>query len=226
MIFFFLCLCAEGYFVYKDDLSLRKMQELNPDKKIIRKYLMSGLLRVMLFFLVVFIISFLLNLIPCMYYWKGRNVALIDAVRPELNVKFNFFRCIVYFIFLVSIILSIIFKIKKKRLALSFVFPVIAFSGLISLLDADNGLKYYKNPLADTVVSDTFKPLNVPYLREGMTSEEVLELLGDPLEKKENKFIYAKEDNPDYSEYDYFKLDVYFENDRVVKIDKEWLYED
>ena len=222
----FLILCFEIFFLYKDILKIKNFKAQNPNKKDVAKYLGLGLLRIIIFALVVFLISLKLDCILFLYYWVGRNSALIDAVRPELNsYKFNFFKYIFCFIFPVSIVCMIFVMIKKKGLVLSLVFPVLVFFGLIFLLCfLDFDIKYYKNPLADTKVSETFKPLNVPLLKEGMTEKEVLELLGDPVFQSENMFVYAKRDG--FGWYYYFCLDVYFENDIVVKIDKKWLVED
>ncbi len=54
--------------------------------------------------------------------------------------------------------------------------------------------------------------------------EDVRELLGEPISEDENLFVYAKPNG--WGWYEYFCLDVYFENDVVVKIDKRWEYED
>ena len=101
-----------------------------------------------------------------------------------------------------------------------------AFCGfaLLMVVLFDYGYKYYRNPLADTRVSSSFKPLNVPELKEGMSKDDVLELLGEPLEKLEDEFVYAKRNGIGW--YEYLCLDVYFENDIVKKIDKRWEYED
>ncbi|WP_191016314.1 hypothetical protein [Treponema zioleckii] len=88
----------------------------------------------------------------------------------------------------------------------------------------DYEYKYYRNPLADTKVSATFKPLNVPLLKEGLTKEEVLELLGEPISKNEKSFLYTGEDGRGW--YTFLWLTVDFENDVAVKIIKEWRYED
>ncbi|MBQ1726472.1 MAG: outer membrane protein assembly factor BamE, partial [Treponema sp.] len=117
--------------------------------------------------------------------------------------------------------------IKKIRIALSLVFPMIAIFGFLFIVTLAFGtydLKYYKNPLADTKVSESFKPLNLPLLKEGMTKEEVLNLLGEPLSQSESCFYYTEENGKGW--YDYFILKVYFENDAVVKIRKDWGYED
>ena len=88
----------------------------------------------------------------------------------------------------------------------------------------DYDLKYYKNPLADTKVSPTFKPLNVPLLKEGMSKKEVLELLGDPIYERDNCLTYSTSNA--IGEYEYLHLHVYFENDTVIEINKWWEYED
>ncbi|MBQ1794892.1 MAG: hypothetical protein II110_04345, partial [Treponema sp.] len=110
---------------------------------------------------------------------------------------------------------------------LSLVFPMIAIFGFTSfLMLAFNDFKYYKNPLADTKVSESFKPLNLPLLKEGMTKEEVLNLLGDPIRisKDKNSFYYAEEGG--YGEYWYFWLSLDFEGNSLSLINKEWAYED
>lgn len=58
----------------------------------------------------------------------------------------------------------------------------------------------------------------------GMKKEEVYDLLGYPLSEEGNLFIYAEPNGRGW--YDYLCLDVYFENDIVIKIDKRWKYED
>lgn len=218
--------CLEIYFIFKDIKNIREFHAQNPSKKEILKYFGFGFLRFILFLVVTLLISVLLNFIPYLYYWSGRNKALIEALRPGLNSDFGLFRFVYWFLFPVSLVYVAIIKIAKKRIALSIVFPIIIICGVISLITLafDYDYKYYRNPLADTKVSSSFKPLNVPLLKEGMRMEDVRELLGEPISEDENLFVYAKPNG--WGWYDYFCLDVYFENDVVVKIDKRWEYED
>ncbi len=222
--------CLEVFFVYKDASRLSNFKKQQPTKKETLRYLGFGLLRVTLFLLAVAIASLVLSLIPYFYYWVGRNKELIEAIRPELNSDgplFIFAASIFLFLFPLSVILAAILVIKKIRIALSLVFPMIAIFGFTSfLMLAFNDFKYYKNPLADTKVSESFKPLNLPLIKEGMTKEEVFNLLGDPIRisKDKNSFYYAEEGG--YGEYWYFWLSLDFEGDSLSHINKEWAYED
>ena len=222
--------CLELFFVCIDVFRFIKFQKQLPTKKETLKYLGFGLLRVTLFLLAVALASLVLSLIPYFYYWVGRNKELIEAIRPELNSDsplFIFAASIFLFLFPLSVILAAILVIKKIRIALSIVFPMIAIFGFTSfLMLAFNDFKYYKNPLADTKVSESFKPLNLPLLKEGMTKEEVLNLLGDPIQisKDKNSFYYAEEGG--YGEYWYFWLSLDFEGNSLSLINKEWAYED
>ncbi|MBQ4024157.1 MAG: hypothetical protein II611_02060 [Treponema sp.] len=222
--------CLELFFVCIDVFRFIKFQKQLPTKKETLRYLGFGLLRVTLFLLAVALASLVLSLIPYFYYWVGRNKELIEAIRPELNSDsplFIFATSIFLFLFPVSVILAAILVIKKIRIALSLVFPMIAIFGFTSfLMLAFNDFKYYKNPLADTKVSESFKPLNLPLLKEGMTKEEVLNLLGDPIQisKDKNSFYYAEEGG--YGEYWYFWLSLDFEGNSLSLINKEWAYED
>ena len=216
----------EVFFIVEDILGLKSFYVQRPSKNKSIKYFGLGFLRILLFLAIVFFSSFLLNLIPYLYYWGGRNMALIEALKPELNSRLNLLHFVFYFFFPVSLVYIAIVKIIKKKIALSIVFPMIAFCGfaLLMVVLFDYEYKYYRNPLADTRVSSSFKPLNVPELKEGMSKNDVLELLGDPLEKLEDEFVYAKRNGIGW--YEYLCLDVYFENDIVKKIDKRWKYED
>lgn len=224
--------CLELFFVCIDVFRFIKFQKQLPPKKETLKYLGFGLLRVMLFLLAVVLASLVLSLIPYFYYWVGRNKELIDAIRPELNSDsplFIFAASIFLFLFPLSVILAAILVIKKIRIALSIVFPMIAIFGasfLLMITFAFNDFKYYKNPLADTKVSESFKPLNLPLLKEGMAKEEVFNLLGDPIRisKDKNSFYYAEEGG--YGEYWYFWLSLDFEGNSLSHINKEWAYED
>ncbi|MBQ2206965.1 MAG: hypothetical protein II413_07140 [Treponema sp.] len=222
--------CLELFFVCIDVFRFIKFQKQLPTKKETLRYLGFGLLRVTLFLLAVALASLVLSLIPYFYYWFGRNKELIEAIRPELNSDsplFIFAASIFLFLFPLSVILAAILVIKKIRIALSLVFPMIAIFGFTSfLMLAFNDFKYYKNPLADTKVSESFKPLNLPLLKEGMTKEEVLNLLGDPIQisKDKNSFYYAEEGG--YGEYWYFWLSLDFEGNSLSLINKEWAYED
>lgn len=221
--------CLEVFFVYKDASRLSNFKKQQPTKKETLRYLGFGLLRVTLFLLAVALASLVLSLIPYFYYWVGRNKELIEAVRPSLNSNYSLtlIEYFLLFLFPVSVILAIILVIKKIRIALSLVFPMIAIFGFLFIVTLAFGtydLKYYKNPLADTKVSESFKPLNLPLLKEGMTKEEVLNLLGEPLSQNESCFYYTEENGKGW--YDCFILEVYFENDAVVKIRKDWGYED
>ncbi len=221
--------CLELFFVCIDVFRFIKFQKQLPTKKETLKYLGFGLLRVTLFLLAVALASLVLSLIPYFYYWVGRNKELIEAIWPELNSHFPFIfiTFILIFLFPVSVILAAILVIKKIRIALSLVFPMIAIFGFTSfLMLAFNDFKYYKNPLADTKVSESFKPLNLPLLKEGMTKEEVFNLLGDPIRisKDKNSFYYAEEGG--YGEYWYFWLSLDFEGNSLLLINKEWAYED
>lgn len=222
--------CLEVFFVYKDASRLSNFKKQQPAKKETLRYLGFGLLRVTLFLLAVALASLVLSLIPYFYYWVGRNKELIEAIRPELNSDsplFIFAASIFLFLFPLSVILAAILVIKKIRIALSIVFPMIAIFGFISfLMLADNDLIYYKNPLADTKVSESFKPLNLPLIEEGMTKEEVLNLLGDPLRISEdgNHFCYAEKGG--HGKYVYLRLNVEFEGNTAVLVDEEWIVED
>ena len=221
--------CLELFFVCIDVFRFIKFQKQLPTKKETLKYLGFGLLRATVFLLAVALLSLVFSLIPSFYYWFGRNKELIEAIWPELNSHFPFIfiTFILIFLFPVSVILAAILVIKKIRIALSLVFPMIAIFGFTSfLMLAFNDFKYYKNPLADTKVSESFKPLNLPLLKEGMTKEEVLNLLGDPIQisKDKNTFYYAEEGG--YGEYWYFWLSLDFEGNSLSLINKEWAYED
>lgn len=221
--------CLEVFFVYKDASRLSNFKKQQPSKKETLRYLGFGLLRVALFLLAAALVSLALTPTLYFYYWVGRNKELIEAVRPSLNSNYSLtlIEFFLLFLFPVSVILAIILVIKKIRIALSLVFPMIAIFGFLFIVTLAFGtydLKYYKNPLADTKVSESFKPLNLPLLKEGMTKEEVLNLLGDPLSQSENCFYYTEEKGKGW--YDYFILEVHFENDAVVKIRKDWGYED
>ena len=222
--------CLEVFFVYKDASRLSNFKKQLPTKKETLRYLGFGLLRVTLFLLAVALASLVLSLIPYFYYWVGRNKELIEAIRPELNSDgplFIFAASIFLFLFPLSVILAAILVIKKIRIALSLVFPMIAIFGFTSfLMLADNDLIYYKNPLADTKVPESFKPLNRPLIEEGMTKEEVLNLLGDPLRISEdgNHFCYAEKGG--HGKYVYLRLNVEFEGNTAVLVDEEWIVED
>lgn len=221
--------CLELFFVCIDVFRFIKFQKQLPTKKETLKYLGFGLLRATVFLLAVALLSLVFSLIPSFYYWFGRNKELIEAIWPELNSHFPFIfiTFILIFLFPVSVILAAILVIKKIRIALSLVFPMIAIFGFTSfLMLAFNDFKYYKNPLADTKVSESFNPLNLPLIEEGMTKEEVLNLLGNPIQisKDKNSFYYAEEGG--YGEYWYFWLSLDFEGNSLSRINKEWAYED
>lgn len=221
--------CLEVFFVYKDASRLSNFKKQQPTKKENLRYLGFGLLRVTLFLLAAVLVSLALTPTLYFYYWVGRNKELIEAVRPSLNSNYSLtlIEYFLLFLFPVSVILAAILVIKKIRIALSIVFPIIAIFGFLFIVTLAFGtydLKYYKNPLADTKVSESFKPLNLPLLKEGMTKEEVLNLLGEPLSQSESCFYYTEENGKGW--YDYFILEVYFENDAIVKIRKDWGYED
>lgn len=221
-----LAFILEIFFITKDNSNIRKFKAQNPCKKERLKYIGFGFLRIFLYLVIVFLISALLNFIPRLFYWTGRNEALIEALNPEIQSEMPFFRFMHWFILPVSLVCLAVIKIAKKRIALSIIFPIIVVFGFVCLLWTlfDYDYKYYRNPLADTLVSSSFKPLNVPLLKEGMKKEEVYELLGEPISEEENVFVYAKPNGKGW--YDYYCLDVYFENDTVAKIDKKWKYED
>jgi len=221
--------CLELFFVCIDVFRFIKFQKQLPTKKETLKYLGFGLLHATVFLLAVALLSLVFSLIPSFYYWFGRNKELIEAIWPELNSHFPFIfiTFILIFLFPVSVILAIILVIKKIRIALSLVFPMIAIFGFTSfLMLADNDLIYYKNPLADTKVPESFKPLNLPLIEEGMTKEEILDLLGDPLRISEdgNHFCYAEKGG--HGKYVYLRLNVEFEGDTAVLVDEEWIVED
>ena len=221
--------CLEVFFVYKDASRLSNFKKQQPTKKETLRYLGFGLLRVTLFLLAAALVSLALTPTLYFYYWVGRNKELIEAVRPSLNSNYSLtlIEYFLLFLFPVSVILTAILVIKKIRIALSIVFPIIAIFGFLFIVTLAFGtydLKYYKNPLADTKVSESFKPLNLPLLKEGMTKEEVLNLLGEPLSQSESCFYYTEENGKGW--YDYFILEVHFENDAVVTIRKDWGYED
>ncbi|MBQ1869415.1 MAG: hypothetical protein II146_02960, partial [Treponema sp.] len=206
------------FFVYKDASRLSNFKKQQPTKKETLRYLGFGLLRVALFLLAAALVSLALTPTLYFYYWVGRNKELIEAVRPSLNSNYSLtlIEYFLLFLFPVSVILAAILVIKKIRIALSLVFPIIAIFGFLFIVTLAFGtydLKYYKNPLADTKVSESFKPLNLPLLKEEMTKDEVLDLLGEPLSQSESCFYYTEENGKGW--YDYFILKVYFENDAV-----------
>ncbi|MBQ1672139.1 MAG: hypothetical protein II070_10165, partial [Treponema sp.] len=157
----------EVFFVYKDASRLSNFKKQQPTKKETLRYLGFGLLRVALFLLAAALVSLALTPTLYFYYWVSRNKELIEAVRPSLNSNYSLtlIESFLLFLFPVSVILAIILVIKKIRIALSLVFPMIAIFGFLFIVTLAFGtydLKYYKNPLADTKVPESFKPLNLP----------------------------------------------------------------
>ncbi|WP_191016317.1 hypothetical protein [Treponema zioleckii] len=115
IIFVFLICCLEIFFIYKDALNLYEFKKLHPTINETLKYFGVGFLRIILFFLVVSLASFLLNLIPFSYYWFGRNDALIAALKPNIKPRLEFYRFIPYFFFPISGILMAVIKLLKKK---------------------------------------------------------------------------------------------------------------
>jgi hypothetical protein len=102
---------------------------------------------------------------------------------------------------IVGWIVSIILMRKSLFKGLGFVFlPVEIILVLFSLFTAyAQFIKGFEtlciyNPLIDTSYSESFNPYNIPKLKIGMSREEVMALVGAPLDEHSNR--------------DYFALDV------------------
>lgn len=221
-------LLPDLFFIHKDISAFKKIKEQYTDKIEYRKYLKSVILRNTVFLLFVISISVLLSFVSAFLYWKEVDSNLHKILETELSLG-SLFVCILfgYVSFPLALLSFLITKTKKIKITFSIVFPVILLSGFscFLLFIFGNNLKYYKNPFVDTKVSRTFNPHNLPLLKEGLLEDEVVELLGDPIDKKDNCFIYA-ENGKDAGTYEYLFLEVNFRNGVVKKINKRWMCED
>lgn len=226
VIFLILALSVDIFFIFQDVKNLKNTIKQCSDKKNVYKYFSFGFFKFIVFFVIVIFISMLLSIIPSLYYWLARDVVLIKALKLPLNFYSLFIRFIIYFFSPIAAILIIILKMKNKKIALSIIFPIIVLCGFISLvlLSFAYDLKYYKKPLTDTKVSELFKPINIPLVKEGMTKEEVLEILGEPVSCHDNTLIFAEASGR--GEYQYLSFYMRFEDERVTEIYNKWEYED
>jgi outer membrane protein assembly factor BamE (lipoprotein component of BamABCDE complex) len=86
------------------------------------------------------------------------------------------------------------------------------------------------NPLIDTQHSENFNVYNLDKIEEDMASDEIESLIGDPLEISKYKdnticYIYTWDAASKIGDYAWLYLRVYFKNNRVIEIKKEWVYD-
>lgn len=111
----------------------------------------------------------------------------------------------------------------KKFLFFLLVIPAIVVFAWIGLMTI-----YFASPLFETVYAPGFSRGAFNQVTPGMSSSEVLGILGEPLEKNETKYspeiiwYYSKGKNLDAN---YFARGIYFRDGRVRSVFRETSYD-
>ncbi len=183
-------------------------------------------------------VTFLLSLLIAVITWKNRDIALIDALNIEKYInhylKFTKYLKKSYFTILpFSFFFTIIF-IKKEylqNLNRFFISSLIA----VTFLSYMFFIGYYWqeefnvfNPLDMTIRTENFNPYNISQIKEKMTKEEIINLIGEPLSEIEyylnhkNKLLFTKCKIDDTWWY-YFSVE-FDENEKASKIISYWTW--
>lgn len=173
-----------------------------------------------------FAVMLLAGLLVAFIEWAMRDKALFEAL--SLNLDFSSylnegFAVASLFSFFATIIL--IKKAWLQKLNRIFVSVLIA-TILINILaygvyTFSDELDAF-NPLFYTTTSESFNPYNVPLLKEGMTREEIVNLVGEPMSETSQKMTFTEyEYNDGYA----YHLSVFFDEDgKASKISSYWFW--
>ena len=194
------------------------------------------------------VLNTVLALIISIIIWIKRDKSLIDIANIWEYTFLYVFLNIFFTIFLISYIIISSLNIKKSlqidkniffllfpvKLFILFVFYLFTWFAWDTICPWD--------PLIDTEYSDTFNIYNIDKIEIGMTKENVINLIDDPLfedgtEKLrftlDGKYHRSKEIN-DYGDftwysiaggYAWFSYNLNFENDILINIESFWAHD-
>lgn len=182
---------------------------------------------------VTLILTLLLSLIAYIF----RDKALIEALcvnEQSYYFRFSEYLKKIFFTILPFSFFGTILFIKKdylQNLNRFFVFSLLSIT-LICMMAFPSYLYLEEfdvlDPLCFTTRGESFNPYNIPKLKEGMTKEEIINLIGEPLEEikenynNKNELVFTKCGIDDTN---WFRLSVEFdENGKASKIYTYWTW--
>ena len=198
------------------------------------------------------ILNTVLALIISVIIWIKRDKPLIDIANVLEYTFPSVFLNIFFTVLLISYIIILLGNIKKsfqidKNIFILFS-PVklfVLFALYIVVWFAWDTVCPW-DPLIDTEYSDTFNIYNIDKIKEGMTKENVIELIGDPLFVRINeegtgkleftsdgKYQRTMEKN-NYGDfawysigggYAWFNYDLEFKDEKLIKIESFWAHD-
>ncbi|MBQ3800762.1 MAG: hypothetical protein II837_10745 [Treponema sp.] len=124
--------------------------------------------------------------------------------------------------------------IMRKSLfeGLGFVFlPVEIIIVLFSLLMAYGGFVMgfeticIYDLLIDTEYSESFNPYNIQNLEVGMSRDEVIALVGAPLDERNNTIYYTHDGKCPFGDFAWYELSLELEDDKVIGITSHWMHD-
>ena len=205
---------------------------MHPNLKSIGKSFLKTLCVFLLFIVIALAISMLLGLAVGAVSYRVRDRELIAAICGNSYSTYSF---VAYFLeftmdfafigFAVSAVILRKFLFKGVGfvfLPLVVVIEVMMFLiSLFSWTGAETQCMY--SPLIDTEHSETFNPYNVPKVRTGMTREEVIQLIGEPLYERENTMHFTDDGACSFGDFAWYELWIDFEDGKASEIYSDWM---
>lgn len=194
------------------------------------KKFFTKLLSFLLFLIIGIAINLVLGLCVGTVFYFLRDKELVAALGG-----FHFIEYVWYFYLglgAIGWIVSIILMRKSLFKGLGFVFlPVeiilVLFSLLMAYAQFVNGFETLciYNPLIDTEYSESFNPYNIPKLKIGMSRDEVMALVGAPLEERSNRMYYTYDGKCSSGDFAWYELCLELEAGELVGITSHWMFD-
>lgn len=185
--------------------------------KSIGKMFFRKLCAFLLFVLLGFIISLVLGFLVGGFFYLIRDKELIAAIchNPrDSYTGYHFFNYINDFFFLVWFFGFVIaaFLLRKSLFrGMGFVFlpfeiAVFCFTLVMAFATTMIEKQCIYNPLIDTCHSESFNPYNVPKVEIGMSREEVVRLIGEPLREMGSHAFFTGDGACTFGDYAWYDL--------------------
>ncbi len=181
------------------------------------------------------VIRIALSLVVGTAFYLARDKELIDALNRNPNPIYSFagyFRTFASALSLFAWIAALIIMRKSLFRGLRLLF--IPFELILLLLSCVSfaGTFFYGfegeciyDPLIDTRHTDSFNPYNIPKLETGMTKEEVVELIGQPLRDTDTEMQFTGDGASPHGDFAWYDFSIALEDGKVVGIRSKWTYD-
>lgn len=176
-----------------------------------------------------FAVMLLAGLLVAFIEWAMRDKALFEALSInseyfEFNGYLNqgFAIASLFSYFATIILIKKAWLQKLNRIFISVLIATIMVNFIAYVVYVFGEDVDFFDPLSYTITSESFNPYNVPMLKEGMSKEEIINLVGEPMSEIPQKMTFTKYENQDGYAY---HLSVFFDEDgKASKISSYWFW--